>query len=82
MVSRDLYTLIPTLISGYKDNLPRNDLYLTTMIELMQDAKYPDWENSDLAKEFSDAYWATVDLNEVNADKVIYYAKEFVASRL
>lgn len=81
VVMQDLVDAIPSLIEGYREQLPRNDLYLTTMIELMTQAKYDPWAESDLEKSFGDAYWATIELNEVNADKVIYYAKNFAAGK-
>ena len=77
VVDQDLNEAIPFLVKAYREKLPRNDLYLSAMMELMSSAKYADWEGSDLRKEMGEAAWGTADLTEVNADKVIYYAEKF-----
>lgn len=78
VVERNLSEAIPVLVEGYREQIPRNDLYLTTMIQLMSIDKFKPWENSDIYQDFELHSWSRIALNEVNADKIIYYAQQFV----
>lgn len=78
VVERNLSEIIPVLVMAYREQIPHNDLYLTTMIQLMSIDKFKPWENSDINQEFELYSWSTISLDEVNADKIIYYAQQFV----
>lgn len=71
---------IPVLMDIYKSQPLKDDLILTTMIELMRNAEYPGWMESDLNKELGGSMRDYVALTPTNADKIMFYAKKFAAS--
>jgi|GEM_PF-4483048 len=70
--------MLPRLLEIYKSQAAPNDLILTTFIDLMRKRKFEPWLESDLDQEASKGHYSIIPLSEVNADKIIYYTKEFV----
>lgn len=89
VVAFDVKQAIGLLTDLYNSQSTKDDLILSTFIELMRKAEYAPWMNSDIAKEMQapmggDEYGGEMrdyaPLNQANVDKVLALAKEFAGA--
>lgn len=76
-----LKSAIPDMARIYRSQATKDDLILTTLIQMMVQAEYPGWTQSKLAKEGWDKEMDVLELNQVNADMVLMYAEKYASGK-
>ncbi len=78
IVELEMKSAVPVLLKIFeRQSAPKDDLILTTLVTLMNHAKFPDWQGSDLDEAFGEKWYESIELNETNVDKICYFAKKF-----
>jgi hypothetical protein len=72
-----LKVAIPDMVRIYRSQATKDDLILTALIQMMEQAQYPGWTQSKLAKEGWDDDMDVLELSQVNADMVLMYAEKY-----
>jgi hypothetical protein len=75
-----LKAAIGPMIEAYKAQTVKDDLILSAFVEMMSMDEYAEWSNSELAKEMNGKSRDWIPLTPANADKIMYYAKNYAAS--
>jgi hypothetical protein len=80
IVSVDLREAIPALCNVYKDQAVKDDLILTTLIELMNSGGYKPIDQLYADPKVNPRRRDWLPMDDVTADKILYHARKFANS--
>jgi hypothetical protein len=80
IVEQDMRVAIGPLVEIYRTQKVKDDLILSALIELMEQAEYAAWVSSEPRKHVHDVWTEWMPLTAENADQIIYYAQKFATT--